>query len=81
MQGTVPDAEQPDVNGIWALRPKSVGRGNHVAANCPAATVHVDRDDLSVVVGFHLPPDVPFVYVVTQASDLVAAATWCGGPG
>ena len=79
MQRPVPDPEQPDINGVRALRPQAVPRGNHVVANGPAPTVHVYGDDLSAIIGFDLLPDVPLIYLVAEAGRLFAGAAGGGG--
>ena len=72
--------QQPDVNGIWALRPQAISCGNDSVADCPAAAVDVDGDDLSVVVGFDLAADVMLVDLIAEASDFLGGpASICHG--
>ena len=77
----VPDPEQPDINSVRALRTQTVRRGNHVVANGPAVAVHVDGDDLSVVVCFDLVPDVALVDLVAQAGNLIRGRVGAVGLG
>ena len=81
MQRSVPDPEQPDVNSVRALRPQAVRRNNHVIANGPAPCINIYGDYLSLMIGFDLGPDIPFVYLVAQAGGLITGAGWRGGPG
>ena len=43
---------------------------DHAVGDGPVPTFHVDGDDLSVVVGFDLPPDFPLVYILAEAGRL-----------
>ena len=58
------------------LDPEAVRRGNHVVANGPVAALHVNGNDLPVVVGFNLVTDVPLVYFVAKAGRLLSGTAW-----
>ena len=71
VQRPVPDPQAPDVNGGRVSLPEAVRRGDHVLADGPLAAVHIDGDDLAVVGGLDLSPDVPLVDLVAEAGRLL----------
>jgi hypothetical protein len=71
VQRPIPDALHQDVNGLRAQCPQTVQRGNLAVGNGPVPRLHVNGDVLSEVVGFDLRTDVPLVYLLAQAGDLI----------
>ena len=75
----MPDPHQPDL-GVRASVAQALRCGNGIGAEGVVPAVHVNGNDLSNVVGLHLPLDVSLVFLLAQAGDLIPRAAWAGGP-